>query len=215
MGLREDYIHHLKLIKPFDGVERAAQARAISWIEGGGSIFRRDKSYTAPNDRHFVCYFPMVDFEAQRIFLAFHRKAKLWIPPGGHIEEAETPLEATIRECGEELGIPARFIDSRPFFLSSVTTQNTTDPHTDIAFWFVLISSEDESLTLDEAEFSASGWFDIGSSDGAKLRHPVPLDTEPNMSRFLIKLSTSDTYAFSAKSRDWARRVKLPALIPS
>ena len=40
-----------------------------------------------------------------KIFLHWHGKVKEWLPPGGHIELNEDPIETAIRETLEELGI--------------------------------------------------------------------------------------------------------------
>ncbi|MBM3959726.1 MAG: NUDIX domain-containing protein [SAR202 cluster bacterium] len=40
-----------------------------------------------------------------RVLLHWHRKLQMWMPPGGHIEPNEDPVEAIIREAEEETGI--------------------------------------------------------------------------------------------------------------
>lgn len=40
-----------------------------------------------------------------------HRKLKLWLPPGGHVDEGETPDQAAIREVKEEAGLDVELID--------------------------------------------------------------------------------------------------------
>jgi 8-oxo-dGTP diphosphatase len=207
MSLRDKFFGTLSAIKPIDNVEKQAIDDAISWIKNGGSLYRRPGKNPSPEDRHLVCYFPLIDFEKESVFLGFHAKAQLWIPPGGHIDEGETPVETVIRECGEELQIPARFIEPRPLFISSMFTRNIEYPHVDIAFWFVLISRTDENIVIDSNEFEEARWFSVDES--------LPYDREPNLERFISKLKQTDTHGFNARSRDLARRVMLPSLMPS
>jgi 8-oxo-dGTP pyrophosphatase MutT (NUDIX family) len=42
---------------------------------------------------------------ADRVLLHWHRKLRMWMPPGGHIEANEDPSEAIVREALEETGI--------------------------------------------------------------------------------------------------------------
>ena len=39
------------------------------------------------------------------VVLHWHHKVKAWLPPGGHINENEDPVEAVLREILEETGI--------------------------------------------------------------------------------------------------------------
>jgi 8-oxo-dGTP pyrophosphatase MutT (NUDIX family) len=47
-----------------------------------------------------------------RVLLHWHRKNRLWLPFGGHIEENEDPVQTVLREIEEECGIPAVLIDT-------------------------------------------------------------------------------------------------------
>ena len=37
--------------------------------------------------------------------LHWHSKVKMWLPPGGHVEENEDPVQAVLREVEEETGL--------------------------------------------------------------------------------------------------------------
>jgi len=41
-----------------------------------------------------------------------HKKLGMWLPPGGHIEDGESPDEAVLREVLEETGLEAEFVAS-------------------------------------------------------------------------------------------------------
>lgn len=51
--------------------------------------------------RHFTATAFIVDSN-KRTLLLWHKKLKRWMPPGGHIDENETPEDAAKRECKEE-----------------------------------------------------------------------------------------------------------------
>jgi 8-oxo-dGTP pyrophosphatase MutT (NUDIX family) len=44
------------------------------------------------------------------VLLLFHRKLRMWLPPGGHIEPHELPDDAALREVLEETGVRAQLI---------------------------------------------------------------------------------------------------------
>ncbi len=66
--------------------------------------------YTPPMQRHFTVSGFVV--EDHRTLLHWHRKLQLWLPPGGHIERDEDPIEAVKREVLEETGITADVVPS-------------------------------------------------------------------------------------------------------
>lgn len=47
--------------------------------------------------------------ERKKVLLMDHKKAELWLPPGGHVEPGENPRETVRREAKEKLGIDAEF----------------------------------------------------------------------------------------------------------
>ena len=48
------------------------------------------------------------------VALHWHPKVQAWLPPGGHIEENEDPVEAVLREIEEETGLKAEVVTSAP-----------------------------------------------------------------------------------------------------
>jgi 8-oxo-dGTP pyrophosphatase MutT (NUDIX family) len=48
--------------------------------------------------------------------LHWHRKVGLWLPPGGHIEPNEDPMQAACREALEETGITVEILPTAKLF---------------------------------------------------------------------------------------------------
>lgn len=59
--------------------------------------------------RHFTTSAYVVD--DNKILLVNHKKAKKWLPPGGRIEENETPIQAVKREIKEETGLDVEIVE--------------------------------------------------------------------------------------------------------
>ena len=59
-------------------------------------------------ERHFTATAYIV--HAQRTLLLWHRGLRMWLPPGGHCEPNEDPVQAVIREAREESGLAVRVI---------------------------------------------------------------------------------------------------------
>ena len=58
--------------------------------------------------RHFTATGFVVHEDAT--LLHWHRKVKMWLPPGGHIEENEDPVQAVLREVEEETGVQVEVV---------------------------------------------------------------------------------------------------------
>ena len=52
--------------------------------------------------------------EGDRTLLHWHKKLQIWLPPGGHIDPDEDPVQAVVREVLEETGITAEVIPHTP-----------------------------------------------------------------------------------------------------
>jgi 8-oxo-dGTP pyrophosphatase MutT (NUDIX family) len=61
---------------------------------------------TQPGEKHYTAtVFVFTEEQPTRVLMLHHRKFGNWMPPGGHQELFENPLEAAIREVSEETGI--------------------------------------------------------------------------------------------------------------
>jgi 8-oxo-dGTP pyrophosphatase MutT (NUDIX family) len=62
--------------------------------------------------RHFTATGFVV--HQDKLLLHWHQKVKAWLPPGGHIEANEDPVQAVLREIEEETGIKAEVVAKVP-----------------------------------------------------------------------------------------------------
>jgi len=165
-------------IAAFDELEREHISETLRWIDSGTELCRVEKPATPP--QHLVSYF--VGIDAGHVLLVDHRKAELWLPPGGHVEPGEHPRDTVLREAREELGIDAEFWSPRPLLLSQAQTRGDHDRHVDVSFWYVLRISRAALLQPDWSEFHSVRWFAFDE---------VPHErSDPHMPRFLRKLGT-------------------------
>lgn len=63
--------------------------------------------------RHFTVTGFVV--EDGRTLLHWHQKTQLWLPPGGHVEPDEDPVQAVLREVREETGLETEVIGPAAF----------------------------------------------------------------------------------------------------
>jgi 8-oxo-dGTP pyrophosphatase MutT (NUDIX family) len=111
----------------------------------------------------------------KQILMIHHNKFRLWLPPGGHIEENELPDDAVLREIYEETGIKASIISVNqglslsdelckelkyPFtILLEDIEGNKTHNHIDMIYLCFTINEE---FVLKESEVNDIGWFSSG-----------------------------------------------------
>ncbi len=181
--IRSEIYQMIDKIMPFDEIEAEQIAFVQTWLNSGVEIFRIEKPATP--DTHLVSYFVLVDELNQKILLVDHRKAKLWLPSGGHVELGEHPKETVKREILEELGIHAEFLYEDPFFLTVTKAVGLTAGHTDVSLWYVLKGDCQIALEYDQEEFNGITWFDISK---------IPYEkSDPHMGRFIQKFISCKT----------------------
>lgn len=176
-SVRTEISNIIAAIKPYDTCEQEHIDFTKTWIASGAEIFRIE-----PPDRpdiHLVSYFILIDKEADGFLLVDHKRARLWLPPGGHVEIDEHPKDTVIREAKEELGIDADFLFQDPLFLTKTKTHGNKSVHTDISLWYVLNGRCEDTFAFDDKEFHSVRWF---------KENEIPFErADLHMRRFLSK----------------------------
>lgn len=177
-SIRERISQLIETIEPFDLLEQQQMDFVLQWIDSGAEIFRLIKP--AIPDTHLSAYFILWDSIQKQILLVDHKEAELWLPPGGHTEPGEYPIDTVKREAKEELGIEVEFLFPNPLFLTMTATEDKLAKHVDVSLWFLLKGDDLSIVNYDELEFNAIQWFTL---DTIPYNH-----TDPHMERFIQKV---------------------------
>ncbi|MBI4226090.1 NUDIX domain-containing protein [Candidatus Roizmanbacteria bacterium] len=114
---------------------------------------------------HYCSFFVPFDLDSKMIFVGHHIKADQWIPPGGHIEQNESPIKTVYREFREELNHQLLNEIIKPFDLSITTEiRNLTRScriHYD--FWY-LVQIEKKDFNFAKSEFYEMYWLPIDTA---------------------------------------------------
>lgn len=178
VDIRSEILQIVSLMTPVDYLEQDHIHFVRNWIESGREIFRIEKPATP--DTHLVAYFVIVSPEMDQVLLVDHKKAELWLPPGGHVDPGEDPKETVRREAKEELGIDAKFMFDEPILLTVTKTVGNIERHTDVSLWYLLKGDPRQVLDYDPNEFNQIRWFGIDK---------IPFEkSDPHMKRFIQKM---------------------------
>jgi 8-oxo-dGTP diphosphatase len=111
---------------------------------------------------HCCVMFVVYDEIERKIFAVNHRKAGMWLFPGGHIEANELPKDNVVREIKEELGLDITHTDIQgPFGMQIIDIENprtTCKVHFDL---FYALKKPQQEMVVDMRECGEFGWFTI------------------------------------------------------
>ncbi len=135
-----------------------------------------------PQD-HYVVFFLPIHRPTQQVFLGHHKKANVWIPPGGHIEPGEAPRTTVKREAMEELRYELKDNDIRLFDLSIThcTPGSACTIHYDL--WYALEMKEPYAFAYEQREFYDAKWMSIADA--------IRITEDPDRITILQHLATS------------------------
>jgi 8-oxo-dGTP pyrophosphatase MutT (NUDIX family) len=115
----------------------------------------------------------------KKVLLVKHKKIGLWLPPGGHIENNETPGEAAVREVKEETGFdielkPEQFHRIRILKTHHVEIHPIKEGHEHISFTY-FTTPIGGKLKINHKESDELRWFskeDLDNADiSVEIRH--------------------------------------------
>ena len=106
-------------------------------------------------------------FKDKKLLIDKPRKRQTYQMIGGRVEENETPLEAAIRECHEELGQEAIFDSSLIELVMEFDEIATSDGQTPIHFYVFQYNGQLEGKLNTSDEIESFKWYE--SSDGTDL----------------------------------------------
>lgn len=125
---------------------------------------------------HICTFFLPIDIEKKQIYLCHHIKAQDWIPPGGHIDKDELPVETVKREVSEELNYSASLDQIKMFDLSIkhiINPKHGCEYHYDIWHW-IPINKQDFSYT--KKEYYDARWVTIPKANKLCTKNPTYLE---------------------------------------
>jgi 8-oxo-dGTP pyrophosphatase MutT (NUDIX family) len=149
--------HLRKILLPELGETRLSYRQLISKLDTGRFLRAHDVR------EHFCVLFLPYEPTTGQVLVVHHKKAELWLFPGGHIEPNESPTQTLNREIEEELGLSPRFPETTIVFMFSVTSgiRNVLrECRTHYDVWF-LLPTDPSSVRVDQEEFFESRWADI------------------------------------------------------
>lgn len=106
-------------------------------------------------------------FKDEKLLIDKPRKRPTYQMIGGKVEDGETPLEAAIRECHEELGENAIFDPSLIELIMEFDEIATSDGKTPIHFYVYKYNGELKGNLNTSEEIENFKWYD--SSDGENI----------------------------------------------
>lgn len=168
MELKSVLTAQLEIAEGIPSIPKHTIGQFRRFIGSNSNLLRAD------NIPHHVCaFFLPVHTASQSVYLVHHIKADDWIPPGGHIDPGETPLETVKREYQEELSY---HIAAEPVRLVNLTVKHIRNHRhpclTHYDFWYTVAMKDKISFTFDRGEFYSAAWFPL--RDGlAKMSLPM------------------------------------------
>lgn len=135
--------------------------------------------------RHFTA--TGIVLHQDMVLLIEHAKLKWWLPPGGHIDPDEDPVQAVLREVREETGLECEIVSPVPFahdavqvlpppftiLVEDVPEGGETVQHIDCIYVLRPVS-DPAAVTAREEEVTSVRWVPVSEVDDLYTAPEVP-----------------------------------------
>lgn len=91
--------------------------------------------------------------------LHLHKRLRLWLQPGGHLDTGEAPWDAALREAQEETGLPVRHPAGCPA-LFHLDVHLAAESHVHLDLRYLLLCADAEPAPL-AGESQLVRWFSL------------------------------------------------------
>ena len=132
MSVRIRLVEQLASVEPVDEREEQSLRLTLARLQESDDPFDETLNLCHVTSSAFV-------LSSRGVILHLHKRLKIWVQPGGHVDEGESPEEAAVRETWEETGL--RVIHTDPPTLFHVDVHPGPRGHTHYDLRYLLLSS--------------------------------------------------------------------------
>jgi 8-oxo-dGTP pyrophosphatase MutT (NUDIX family) len=151
------FLARLRTYEPFDGLEDAHRQAMVKLLTEAADPFSR--GHFAPGHFTASCY--IIDDDA-RLLLHHHRRLNRWLQMGGHVEPAETPEAAALREGREESGLTdLETVALLDLDIHGIPAGRGEPDHDHYDVRWLVRTARPEAIAIDRAESNELAWVTL------------------------------------------------------
>ena len=156
---REQVIELIKKYNPNDLREKEYKEQILDFIYENDNFAGRD------NEKgHLTASSWILSKDRKKVLLTHHLKLNRWLQLGGHVEDDETILKASLREAEEESGLSSVKCISEDIFdidVHLIPKRGNLEAHNHLDIRFLLEADENEELKLMKSESKDLKWVSL------------------------------------------------------